>query len=319
MATKMEHFSSTEALRFGWSKTMENLRTLIPIGLIGLMLALLQNVLSRAGGLAGLLALVVQVAQWALMLVYVRTALKLRDDQPLGDWRLDEMLNGFFPYLLTGVLYMLIVGGGLILLVVPGVIWAVMFGFAGFVVVDRKADPFEALRESRRLTHGRKGALLGFGLLCIAVNILGAIALGIGLMVTIPITAIATAWVFRWLQAHAPHDVSFQAPTVAHGTTALLVLGALFLAACAPGFNEAAGSASADGIIAGFWRGLWHGIIAPVTFIISLFSDKVGIYEVHNNGGWYNFGFLCGLICFHGGHAAGGAYARRRRARACNV
>jgi hypothetical protein len=60
-------------------------------------------------------------------------------------------------------------------------------------------------------------------------------------------------------------------------------------------------SAGADGRIAGFWLGLWHGFICPVTFIISLFSDKVHLYEVHNNGGWYNFGFLMGACMILGG------------------
>jgi hypothetical protein len=51
----------------------------------------------------------------------------------------------------------------------------------------------------------------------------------------------------------------------------------------------------------GFWYGLWHGIIAPFSFIISLFSDKVAIYAVYNNGGWYNFGYLFGLSIILGG------------------
>ena len=46
---------------------------------------------------------------------------------------------------------------------------------------------------------------------------------------------------------------------------------------------------------AGFWLGLWHGWIAVIVFVISWFSDSVNIYEVYNNGGWYNFGFLFGL------------------------
>jgi hypothetical protein len=65
-----------------------------------------------------------------------------------------------------------------------------------------------------------------------------------------------------------------------------------------------------EGRVAGFWLGLWHGIIAPVTFVISLFSDKVHVYEVHNNGNWYTFGFLLGLAIVLGG--GGGAAARKR-------
>jgi hypothetical protein len=52
---------------------------------------------------------------------------------------------------------------------------------------------------------------------------------------------------------------------------------------------------------AGFWAGLWHGSILPITFIVSLFKPGVGIYEIHNNGGWYNFGFVLGAASSLGG------------------
>ncbi|MHB9003658.1 MAG: hypothetical protein ACYC6C_06285 [Coriobacteriia bacterium] len=87
---------------------------------------------------------------------------------------------------------------------------------------------------------------------------------------------------------------------------AVLLVGVL-LAACAPGPNPGAGQGDA----AGFWLGLWHGFIALFTFVISLFNDNVSMYEVANNGGWYNFGFLLGMMTFWGG---GGA-ARGSRSR----
>ncbi len=92
----------------------------------------------------------------------------------------------------------------------------------------------------------------------------------------------------------------------------VLVLALILLASCAPGVNELAHSADSKGIVAGFWRGLWNGIIAPVTFIISLFNPNVQMYEVHNNGGWYNFGFIFGMMIIFGG-GAGGARAKRPR------
>jgi hypothetical protein len=93
-------------------------------------------------------------------------------------------------------------------------------------------------------------------------------------------------------------------------TLVLLVVGALLLGACAAGVNPEVGAASPDGDLAGFWLGLWHGIIAPVTFVISLFSDNINLYEVHNNGNWYDFGFVLGAGIFFGG---GGAGSRRKR------
>jgi hypothetical protein len=92
---------------------------------------------------------------------------------------------------------------------------------------------------------------------------------------------------------------------------ALVLVGAIALAGCAPGPNDVAEVGTTD--VAGFWLGLWHGIICPITFLISLFNDHVNVYEVHNNGNWYNFGFVFGAsIVFGGGPGAG---ARRRRKR----
>jgi hypothetical protein len=91
----------------------------------------------------------------------------------------------------------------------------------------------------------------------------------------------------------------------------LAVVVLLLLSACAAGPNSAVDVPSAEGELAGFWSGLWQGIIVPITFIISLFSDTVSIYEVHNNGGWYDFGFVFGAGVFLGGGGAGAKRARR--------
>ena len=60
----------------------------------------------------------------------------------------------------------------------------------------------------------------------------------------------------------------------------------------------------------GFFRGFWHGFIAPVTFVISVFTDAVRVYAVPNLGRWYDFGFMLGIGGFSGGLFAG---SRRRR------
>jgi hypothetical protein len=94
----------------------------------------------------------------------------------------------------------------------------------------------------------------------------------------------------------------------------LLVLTVLVLAACAAGPTDAAPVAAAD--TAGFWLGLWQGLISPITFLISLFTDEVNIYEVHNNGNWYDFGFILGLsVAFSGAARSGGAARPSRRSR----
>ena len=79
----------------------------------------------------------------------------------------------------------------------------------------------------------------------------------------------------------------------------------LFLASCA--------TQSPENIVdpPGFFYGLFHGFFILFTFILSLFTDYE-IYAFPNNGWWYNFGFLIGVMMFWGG---GGASSKRRRRR----
>lgn len=90
----------------------------------------------------------------------------------------------------------------------------------------------------------------------------------------------------------------------------VLAGGMLLLAACVAGVNPEVGASATDGDVAGFWMGLWHGVIAPVTFVVSLFTDNVNLYEVHNSGNWYDFGFVLGAGILFGG---GGLGTRKSR------
>lgn len=70
----------------------------------------------------------------------------------------------------------------------------------------------------------------------------------------------------------------------------------LLLASCTAGGEQFAAESPA-----GFWYGLWHGVISFISLIIHLFSDSVLVYEINNTGGWYDFGFLLGVAGVWGG------------------
>lgn len=76
---------------------------------------------------------------------------------------------------------------------------------------------------------------------------------------------------------------------------ALLIFSLVTLSGCAAGPTRFVDNP------AGFLAGLWHGFIIVVTFIISLFTDSVQIYARNNTGGWYDFGFLLGILIMLGG------------------
>jgi hypothetical protein len=89
------------------------------------------------------------------------------------------------------------------------------------------------------------------------------------------------------------------------------LLVVFLLSGCAPGPNPAENTPNKEGAVAGFFIGIWHGLISPITFIVSIFNRQVRLYEVHNNGGWYNFGFVLGAGLFLSGGILGKKRGKR--------
>lgn len=78
----------------------------------------------------------------------------------------------------------------------------------------------------------------------------------------------------------------------------LAILLTLILAGCFPG-----GSSYSSSEPAGFFSGVWHGWIAPLSLIVGIFDHSIRIYEPHNTGWWYDFGFYVAVIAGFGGVA----------------
>lgn len=78
----------------------------------------------------------------------------------------------------------------------------------------------------------------------------------------------------------------------------LVLLAALILSlsGCFPGD----GTYTYDNV-AGFFWGIWHGWIAPISLIRMLFNDNITIFEVYNNGFRYSLGFYMAIISGFGG------------------
>ncbi|NTW72561.1 MAG: hypothetical protein HGA49_10030 [Eubacteriaceae bacterium] len=77
----------------------------------------------------------------------------------------------------------------------------------------------------------------------------------------------------------------------------ILIIGVVIaLTGCIPGDGTYSSQNPA-----GFFWGIWHGWIAPVSLIIGLFDKSVRVYEVINSGWWYDFGFYIAIISGFGG------------------
>jgi hypothetical protein len=76
----------------------------------------------------------------------------------------------------------------------------------------------------------------------------------------------------------------------------VLIFVILSLSSCMPGQDRQAEKGKA-----GFFWGIWHGWIAPVSLIFGFFNDNIRIYETNNTGWWYDFGYYIAVIGGFGG------------------
>ena len=168
-------------------------------------------------GIKAVLGIAFQIVNWYLTFNALGVSLKLIDEKEVTYADFWRPQNNFWFYVLATLLYGLFSSGvalpflipgaildslpllavGVLLLIFPGVIIGLMFMFYGYVMIEQKRGPIEALKESKRLTAGVKWDLFLFSLLALGLNLLGVLALILGVLVTMTITFIAMAHLYR--------------------------------------------------------------------------------------------------------------------------
>lgn len=145
------------------------------------------------------------ILHWAIQLYLGALLIKLmlrvvRNEQlSFESWKQYVILStdDLKKYFFVSVIYSLIVLGGLILLVVPGIIWGLSYSQAIYLVVDKGLGVRESLTQSKHLMQGNRLQFLGMGFILIGINIIGALLFGLGLLITIPATALAGVITYR--------------------------------------------------------------------------------------------------------------------------
>lgn len=202
----MASFSIGDSIKFGWSTFNE--RRAFYVGasavIFGISLAWdwFSSALQHTDTVAGPVTAVIFGIVISALLSMGEIHFALRAYDAPHDVRLKDLWapRHFWYFVLAGILSGLIILAGFILFVIPAFIFALMIMFAGYVIVDEGRGPIASIKESARLTKGHRWKLLGFVLATLGINILGFIALLVGLLVTMPVTLIATAYVYRSLQ-----------------------------------------------------------------------------------------------------------------------
>jgi uncharacterized membrane protein len=195
-------FSMKEVLALGWNAFKSRVGFfLLLLVVLALCTVVPQALMERmqAPVLSVILGIAMQLFQWFLIIGLLKISLQFVDNQ---ESKLGDLFSGadrFLPYVLATILYGLMGLVGLILLIVPGIIVLIMFGFYSYLIVDKGMGPVVALKASMAVTKGARWRLFLFGLVIGLLNMAGALLFMVGLFVTIPMTLVATAHVYRQL------------------------------------------------------------------------------------------------------------------------
>ncbi len=199
-------FSAGSCIRFGWETFKKRPWFLIGAGFVYvLVLGCISGALKEIGTVDPILGFVVGIVNAVVEVIagmgLIAFMLKAHDDVEHLTLKDFWHPQPFWVYLGTIILFMLILLGGFILLIIPGIIFGIMYQFATYFVIDRSLQPIAALKESARITKGHRWALFGFGILCALITILGLMCLILGILVAIPVTSLAFVHAYRVLSA----------------------------------------------------------------------------------------------------------------------
>ena len=215
-----KYFNFSDVLSYGWGVMKANLWFFVGLGFLYLIISIVPDIargvlktlhLPKASDttleiLLQVLGLVINIV---LAIGLIKIALSFCDEQKPRIGTLFDAWGCFWRVVGTGILYGLIILAGFILLIVPGIIWAVKFSLCYYFVIDKGLGPIEALKASSRTTMGVKWQLFGFGIVCALINLLGLFCLIVGIFATYPTVLVASALVYRQLLAQTPELVEF--------------------------------------------------------------------------------------------------------------
>jgi uncharacterized membrane protein len=202
--------SAVSSLRFGW-KTFRS-RPWLFVGSI-IIYAAVQFVLlgieKFLGSSGEILMVFINLGVGTVLAVGLMSLyLKAHDDLKGASFKDMWNLAPFWQYLVTSVVIAIIVILGIFALIVPGIIFALAFSMAPYLVIEKKMWTQKALKESWRLTKGHWLELFLLGVAMAIINFLGAFLLLVGLLVTAPVSMLAMTHVYRTLSHHKAHHTA---------------------------------------------------------------------------------------------------------------
>jgi uncharacterized membrane protein len=184
--------SIESSLKFGWEKLQDNLKFVYVGFLILFLTSLIFNSLGDIGGILGMLVTIYLGFGMLKGLIQIAHGKK----PELGLLK-ETQLEEFIYYVVIVILKTIAVFAGTILFIIPGIYLALRFSLVEYLYVDKKLPIADNFTQSGDHTKGKKLKLLLYFIVIVLINFLGALPFGLGLLITVPISAVATAHFYK--------------------------------------------------------------------------------------------------------------------------
>lgn len=197
----------SEAVRFGWKTVQQSFAFIILTVAVAVFVPWIINWggdhVFHHRGQQLLMELIDIVVSATFALGLFKIYLRFRDgEKPIFENLFDGLARAH-TWVGAAIIMGVAVVMGLVLLIVPGIIMLLRLWFVGFVLVDERTGPIDAIQRSWDITRGHTMDLLVFFIILVGLNLLGAVCLGVGLLVTVPISGLAQAYLYRELKPKA--------------------------------------------------------------------------------------------------------------------
>lgn len=183
--------NASDYVQKGWEMFKEHIGEFIGFTLIVFAASLVS---SKMGAFGSLLFSAVAAPLYA---GYSIAAFNLLSGKPFQFSDFFKGFNYFLPLFLAGLASGILVAVGMALLLLPGIYLAVGYMLTTFLVIDHRMEFWQAMETSRKIVTNNWFGFFVFALLLFLVNVLGVIALGVGVLVTIPVTSCAVAIAYK--------------------------------------------------------------------------------------------------------------------------
>ena len=201
-------FKIRDLFRSAWKDYKANWTLFILIGIVFLLVGLLGNLGTTLDPYTQSLhqSPIIGILSWLLQMFvglgFIRFTLNLVDGK---EHKIEDLFKGaesfshFAYFIVVAMLYGALIGLGTLLLVIPGIIALIGFIFAQYLIAEQKTGIFEAFKESWKMTAGNRFKIFWLMIVLIFFNLLGVIALVVGLIITVPMSYIMYARLYRTL------------------------------------------------------------------------------------------------------------------------